>query len=298
MKRTSTTWKHIRRSPYQSFAAVLTMFLTFLLGGFFLLTSATSYAILQFFESKPQMTVFFQEKAGKTEADALTAQLTGTGKVSSTKFISKEDALAVYREQNKNDPLLLEMVSADILPASLEIMAKDPRFLTELEPLVKKAEGVEEVIFQRDIVETLLKWTNAARLIGGILAGLLALDSLLVIMTIVGMKVAMRREEIEILRLIGASPWFIKSPFVAEGAGYGATGAFGAWVVIMGILAWARPALFGFLGQIPPIGTILADMLSGLSILASLGFLFALLTTGVILGGVGSLVALSRFLRN
>lgn len=297
MKKTSATWMHIRRTPYQSFAAVLTMFLTFLLGGIFMLTSAASYAILQYFESKPQMTVFFTEKADKTEADALTKTVEATGKVASVKFVSKEDALAIYKEQNKNDPLLLEMVSADILPASLEITTTDPRFLKDLEPVVKQADGVEEVVFQRDVVETLLKWTNAVRLIGGVLAALLALDSFLVIMTLIGMKVAMRRDEIEILTLIGASPWFIKFPFIYEGSLYGAIGATGAWAVITALVWWFQPAIIGFLGQIPVITAVLAKPFSTVSLLTSLGFFFSLVVTGILLGGIGSLVALRRFLR-
>jgi cell division transport system permease protein len=139
----------MRRSPYQTFAAILTMFLTFLLGGVFALTTGTSLSILRYFEGKPQLTVFFMEKAGKPEADVLTATLKGTGKVASTKFVSKEEALAIYKEQNKNDPLLLEMVTADILPASLEVTATEPKFLSELEPIIKKADGVEEVISKK-----------------------------------------------------------------------------------------------------------------------------------------------------
>jgi len=119
MKPLAISWTHIRRSPYQALAAILTMFLTFLVSGAFGLTVATSLLVLQYFESKPQATVFFKDSAEKEQIDALKTTLEATGKIAGIKYVSKEDALLIYKEQNKNDPLLLEMVNADILPASL-----------------------------------------------------------------------------------------------------------------------------------------------------------------------------------
>ncbi len=297
MKTLSTTWKHIRRSPYQAMAAILTMFLTLLLAGIFFLTSVASAVVLGYFEGKPQITVFFTQKAGKTEADALTQTLQATGKVASTKFVSKDDALAIYREQNKNDPLLLEMVTADILPASLEISATDPRSLSELEPIIKKAEGVDEVVYQKDVVDTLLIWTNAIRIIGGALAILLGLSAILNIITVTSMKIALKKEEIEILRLVGASRWYIRFPFLIEGGLYGAGGAFFAWLSITGLLLWIRPFLLAFLGTIPTIHLVLANPLSSIFLLFSFGFLFGLAAIGFLLGSLGSLIATNRYLK-
>jgi cell division transport system permease protein len=297
MNTIDTTWAHIRRSPYQALAAVLTMFLTFLVTGAFTLTITTSFLILRYFESKPQVTVFFGDKAGQTEADALKATLEGTGKTASIKFVSKEEALTIYKEQNKNDPLLLEMVTADILPASLEVSATDPRFLKELEPIMKSAAGVEEVVYQKDVVDTLLSWTNAIRLVGGALVILLSLDAILIVMTIIGMKVALKKEEVEILKLIGASQWYIRFPFILEGGSYGVVGGFLAWMIIEGLLIWLRPGLFSFLNGIPLLNIILANPLGSPFILTSIGFLLVLSSLGFLLGAIGSLVALGKYIK-
>ena len=260
MRLLPTTWRHIRRSPYQAIAAILTMFLTFLLGGMVFLASTTSIFVLGYFESKPEITVFFTDKATKQDADNLAHTLEATGKVASTKYVSQDDALAIYRQQNKNDPLLLQMVTADILPASLEVSAKDPSYLKDLEPTISAASGVEEVVFQKDVVDTLLAWTNAIRVVGGSVALILALDSLLIIITVIGMKIAIRREEIEILRLVGASPWYIRMPFILEGGMYGVVGAGVAWAIISGILLYVRPMVEGFLGMIPAISSVLSSV--------------------------------------
>jgi len=272
------------------------MFLTFLVSGAFGLTVMTSLLVLKYFESKPQATVFFKDTAEKIQADGLKTTLEATGKTASIKYVSKEDALTIYKEQNKNDPLLLEMVNADILPASLEVSATDPRFLKELESIMKEAAGVEEVIYQKDVVDTLVAWTNAVRLVGGILVVLLSLDSILIVMTIIGMKVALKKDEVEILKLIGASKWYIQLPFLLEGGLYGVLGGFMAWTVMLVLILWFRMSILSFLGIIPIIQAVLGNLLSSAFIGCTFGFLFILSALGFLLGGIGSLIALKKYI--
>ena len=288
---------HVRRSPYQAMAAMLTMFLTFLVGGVFFLATVASALVLGYFEGKPQVTVFFTAKAGLPEADALKTKLMATGKVASTHFVSKEDALQIYRQQNQNDPLLLEMVTADILPASLEVSATDPQYLSDLAKVITGSEGVDEVVYQRDVVESLLSWTNAIRLIGGVLALLLSIDSLLIIGTVIAMKIALKRDEVEILTLVGATPWAIRAPFVIEGGFYGLTGAGIASMMLIGVVAWFRPYLYSFLNSIPTLRIILSNVLATPFILSSLVFLCGTMALGFLLGALGSSIALRRFLK-
>lgn len=287
----------MRRSPYQTFAAVLTMFLTLLLAGVFFLSSLASMYILQYFEGKPQITVFFNDKAVESDAKALQEKLETTGKVASVHYVSKNDALALYREQNKNDPLLLEMVTADILPASLEVSALEPKFLADLVPIVKSSPNVEEVVYQKDVVDTLISWTNAIRTIGGVLAGLFGLDAMLIMMLIIGMKISMKKKEVEILTLIGASPWYIRAPFILEGGLYGMIGAFIAWAATMAAILILRNSILMFIGVIPAIHAILINPFGTLFLLFAF-FFFAVLTfIGFVLGSLGSIVAVSRYLK-
>ncbi len=288
---------HIRRSPYQAMAAMLTMFLTFLVGGVFFLATMASIVVLSYFEGKPQVTVFFTPKAGELEADNLKAKLEATGKVLSTHFVSKEAALEIYRQQNQNDPLLLEMVTADILPASLEVSATDPQYLSDIAKVIEGVEGVDEVVYQSDVVDSLLSWTNAIRLVGGVLALLLVIDSLLIIGTVIAMKIALKRDEIEILTLVGASPWTIRAPFVLEGGVYGFSGAAFASLILTGVIVWIRPVLFAFLNSIPTFRTLLADPTATPFLIAASTFLVGNMVIGFLLGALGSSIALRRYLK-
>ena len=112
--------------------------------GLFFLASTASYFVLKYFEGKPQITVYFQDKTSEDVIHTLENELTATGKTVSIKYLTKDDALALYREQNKSDPLLLEMVTADILPASLEVSATEPNFLSDLEEVIKKRKELKK----------------------------------------------------------------------------------------------------------------------------------------------------------
>jgi len=286
----------MRRSPYQSLVAVFTLFLTILLTGLFCLATIGSSMVLSYFESKPQITVFFSDKATAADINMLKKILEDTGKVYSMKYVSKEDALTIYREQNKRDPLLLEMVTANILPASLEISAKEPQYLTELEPLIAKATNIEEVVFQKDVVDALLRWTNAIRWIGLALVGFLSLNSILTVMTVIGMKIALKKDEIEILKLVGASPRYIQIPFILEGGLYGIFGAFASWLVITVVCLLLRTNITNFLGMIPVIYSIFQSF-SWIFVGTMAGILAILLFVGFFLGAIGSVIAMSRYLK-
>ena len=279
-------WQHIRRSPYQAVAAVLIMTLTFFVASLFFLVLAGSYNVLSYFEKKPQITVFFTDKKTQSEIKDLEERLRVTGQVSSLKYVSKEEALAIYREQNKADPLLLEMVTADILPSSLEISAVSAEYLSELAKILKNEKETEEVVYQKDIIDSLLSWTKGIRTVGIILVSFLSLLSLLLILTIISMKIAFKKEEIEILKLIGASPWYIRMPFILEGSFYGLIGAVLAWLASFGLLLYSTPFLSSFLAQIPILPVPLPFMLAVFS-----GMVFL----GAALGSLGSLLALKRY---
>lgn len=293
----STTRKHIRTTPYQSFAASITMFLAFLITGAFMMVIGAIHATLTYFESKPQIIVFFTDEATTADIQTLTDTLQKTGKVAKTQFISKDEALVQYKDQNKNDPLLLEMVTADILPSSLEVSAVSPALLPDLQTIIKGTKGVEEIVYQQDVVDSLLRWTNGIRTGGLIVVILLFLSATLTTMTVIGMKISTRKDEIDILKLLGATQWYIRGPFLIEGMWHGGVGALSAWGMLTIALVSYRNYILQFLGSIPVISALLSDPTSPLFLTSAFGFLGILLLSGLMLGVLSSIVAINRFLK-
>lgn len=283
-----TTRNHVRRSPYQALAAIMIMALTFFVVSVFTFLIFGSSKIIAYFESKPQVTAFFREEAKQENINTLKADLDATQKVANTRFVSKKEALNIYREQNKSDPLLLDLVTEEVLPASLEISTNKIEDLASISEMLKKSSIVSEVIFQKDVVSALTKWTNALKKIGVLLVGVLSLVSVFIMVTIIGIKVSQKREEIEIMRLIGATNWYIRWPFIFEGIFYAVIGAFLGWTISTGILLYTTPFLSSFLQGIPilPVSPIF------------LGEVFlAEILIAVFLGMASSFLAVFRYLK-
>jgi len=288
MKTFKATWRNIRRSPYQAFAAVFVMALTFLFISFFTFLLFGSTKAISFFESRPQVTAFFRQEVKQVDIDSLKDDLIATNKVADLKFVSKQDALNIYKEQNKDDPLLLELVTADILPASLEISTLKIEDLSEINKQLSGSSLVSEVIFQKDVVSVLTSWTNALRSIGISLIIVLSLVSVFIMVIIIGVKISQKKEDIEIMRLIGSGSWYIRWPFIFEGVIYGVVGAILGWSISAGALWYTTPMLSSFLKGMPIFPIPIAFLL---------GLLGVEIMVAIILGTVSSFLAVLRYLK-
>lgn len=282
-----TTWRHTRRSPYQAFAAIFIILQTFIVISLFTFLVFGAAKIISYAESLPQVNIFFKNEAKQEEMDALANKLQATGKVSKIKFVSKKEALAIY-QQKFNDPLLLEFVTADILPASLQVSTNKIEDLSSISESIKNSAIIREFQFPRDIIENLTSWTDMLRKIGVVLIVVLGLDSVFIMMIILGIKISQRREEIEIMRLLGATSWYIRWPFLLEGIVYGIIGAVIGWSLSVAGLWYVTPQLQAFLHEVPifPISPIFLLQLLGAEILVA-----------ILLGMFASCLAVLRYLK-
>lgn len=282
------TKRNIRRTPFQAIAASMVMFLTFLALHTFLILAAGSQQSLRYFESKPQVIAFFKEGTSDQDVAALENALKQEGRVTKTKFVSKEEALQIYRDKNKNDPTLIELVTANILPASLEISTNNPQDLAPIADILREEPVISEVIVPEDVVQTLTSVTKIIRIVGITTVGFLMVFATLVIVMIIGFKIRLKRSEIEIMRLLGASPSFIRNPFILEGMFYGVAGTVASWILSYILLWYFTPFIQGYLGEIKllPVNPLLMLLLLTTSLMLA-----------CIIGGVGSFAAVRRYLK-
>lgn len=280
--------RNIRRTPFQAIAASMVMFLTFFALLTFILLATGSEIALKYFESKPQVIVFFKEGTTDRDISVIENALKQEGRVTKTKYVSKQEALQIYRDRNKNDPALLELVTANILPASLEISTQTPKDLQPIADILKKEPVVSEAIVPQDVVQTLTQLAGVVRMVGGATVGFLMIFALLVIVMIIGFKIRLRRNEIEIMRLLGASPSFVRNPFILEGMFYGVTGAITAWTLSYGLLWYFTPLLQGYLGEVK---------LLPVNPLFMVALLISVILVSVLIGGLGSISAVRRYLK-
>ncbi len=297
MKSFKVAFSHIRRSPYQSLLVIMMLGFAFFLISSFATLSFISQRVLTFFESQPQVIAYLKDSAKEEEINTLVAKLENTDKIEKISYISKEEALKIYQEANKDNPLLLEMVTADILPASIEISAtkidhlKGIAQILEGEAIVSVSEGGrKEIDFAENIAESLKEWTRAIRRVGLGGGGLLVFQTLLLMVVVTSMKIALRKDEVEILKLLGASSWQTRSPFLIEGIIYGIWGAVLGFGGMYLALTQLGSALIGFsffadIGVFPVSQNFLLMLLGAVTLFSSL------------ICGLGSYIATRRYLK-
>ena len=232
------------------------------------------------------------------EVSALQNKLIADTRVKDVKYVSKEEALSIYKKATSDNPLLSELVSPTIFPASLEFSLSNLSFAQEIIDQVKKEPLVDQVGFTAslggestlsDVVSRLRTITMYLRVGGGVLVGLLASVSFLVLVVIISMRMATRKGEIEILDLIGATPKFIRSPILIEALIYAFTGVFTGWVLAFLFWLYATPNLIKYFGEIPVMPQGMLDFFTlFLIILGGEIFIGSLLTF------LGSMLAISR----
>ncbi len=289
MSTLKNTWHHIRRSPFQSLAALTTMTTNFILLTFFLLLLIGISSTLKYFESKPEITIFLNDDVQEEVLKEFKSEISSQPGVKNLKHISKEEALSIYQEQNKDSPLLLEMVTSSILPASLEISANTPQDLDAIaQSLIGKEKYIDELVYQRDLVQSIIKWSNIIKKAGLSLIISISLVSFFVVLVIIGMKITLKKQEIGVVRLLGGSKFYVKKPFLIEGAFYGFFGSLIGWSIAFLITLYFKNSIDQFFGE---ISFLPQNYQTHLLILGSQ------LLFGTLLGLFGSWLAVKRHLK-
>lgn len=288
MSSLKTAWHHIRRSPFQSTLAFVLMFFTFFIFSLYYLLSTGMSSVLSYFETKPEITIFLKDGLDKSTVEAIQQELTSFQSIREIRFISKEKALALYQEQNKNNPLLTEMVTASILPASFEVAVSNPEVLELINLQFTDRKEVDEIIYQKDIINSLLSWTKTVRIVGSIFVLFTSTISFLVIFVVIGMKITQRKEEIRISRLLGASRFYVQKPFLIEGLYYGLMGSISSSIIIILLAIYFAPKINSYFSPIMFINLAPIPLL--IMVLISFG-------TAVLLGLFSSFLGARRYIK-
>ncbi|MGE5560210.1 MAG: permease-like cell division protein FtsX [Chloroflexota bacterium] len=240
-------------------------------------------------ELESQVTIKAYLKAG-TSADAVTGlkqAISGIGGVSEVTFINKDQALQELRGWLQEDPVLEGVAELNVLRESFRVRVERPDQVEAAASAIKALDGVEEVDYRQSDVEKLFSVTRAIRIFGIALVALLSLGTVFLVSNTIRITIFARRREIGIMKLVGATDWFIRWPFIVEGTLIGAVGALLALIVVWSGYWWLAgytARMLPFLAMIPPF-----RVLPGVSLL--------MVAVGLLVGVLGSSLSLRRFLR-
>ncbi len=288
MKALNSALVAIRRSPYQSTLTIFILTITFFVAYCFSLLSIGSEKILSFFETQPQVIAFLKLESQTEDAEKISQKMKEKAYVKEVKIVTQQEALQIYQRENQNDPLLLELVTEEILPASVEVAAIDAKSLDAIKNDLKEESMVEDVALQEDVINSLVRWTNAMRIIGLFLLATLTIISFLMIMTTISMKISAKRKNIQIMKFIGASNTYVSRPFLLEAMVTSSVASILAFAFYGAIMLYINPWLENFLTGI--IDLPIAWQFFAYQFMAGFGL-------AILLGIIASYSAVARMLK-
>ncbi len=206
-----------RRSALMTTAAILSITTILIIVGMFLLISINSSLFLKNLESQLEIVVYLEDNISQAEINNLKSNITSIDGIKEVKFVSKEEAYQYLLKNLGEQKDILSAIEKNPLPASFEIQVKDPKMIEQIANRIAEFKKVEEVEYGQEIAEKLLNFTYIFRRAGMLVLALLVFASILIISNIIKITVYARRNEIEIMSLVGATSWFIKWPFIIEG---------------------------------------------------------------------------------
>ena len=287
-------WLGFWRNAWLSAATIIVMTLVLFVVGNLVFLGALSHTVLRSLESKIDVSVYFTPDAPEQEILTLKREMEARPDVKEVSYVSRDSALASFRERHKDSALIvgaLDELDDNPLQASVNIKAADSSqygaisdFLAEKKsPIVSKINYFEN----QDVIDRLSSIVGSVRGAGAVLTIFLAFVAVLVAFNTIRMAIYTVREEIKIMRLVGASRWFIRGPFLVTGLLYGA--AAGALITLAFLpLTWlAAPKL---LLLVPDFNLFRYFISNGLE------FFLIMLGAGIFLGVVSSLIAVRRYL--
>jgi cell division transport system permease protein len=280
-------WQGFWRNALMSLAATLTMVLMLLLlAGFFILQNVL-LASLSFVEQKVEVVAYVQNTATADQVQLLVDRTKAMPQVASVEFVSRDEALARFKAtqeaQGRQD--LSQYLESNPLYASLNVKLVDPRDLDAVTSALDNEPIIRNVLNIQALVNRVLGVTDVVRTAGVAMVGIVGLIVLFIIVNTIRLAVVARAEEIEIMRLVGASDAFIRWPFVFEGALVGLLGA----LITLGLLfVTSEPlsrAMVGFFNILPlELGSVGRDTV------------VLVMATGVGLGVLGAWASVRTYL--
>ncbi|MDZ7675283.1 MAG: permease-like cell division protein FtsX [Acidimicrobiales bacterium] len=284
------TGTNLVRNFSLTFASILTVAVSLsLVGAALLVRGAVDNATARW-EGGIEFIVFLQPEASDDQTDAVERALGDSPQVEGFSYVDQEETFQEFQDLFADSPQIVDTVSPDILPPSFRVVptSKEADVISGLRTQFETQPGVREVVAATDTIRTIQNLSSLfQRIAFGVAAALVVAASLLVLNSI-RMAMFARRREIEVMKLVGASNWFIRVPFMLEGVVQGLLGsvvalgtAFGVRAGLSQIATDRRFTLFaGFTvdaGQFRLTGVLI-------------------LVTGILIGALGSAFAVSRFL--
>lgn len=276
----------LSRNRLLTFATISTVSICILILGMAVLITINAGSFMNRLESDVQIIAYLDKSLTKSQVQDVEEQLKAFPEVESVDFVSREEGLKKLEKsisENKYD--LGKTLPENPLPHTYDVKAKDPHVVPQLAAEIDKIHGVYKVNYGKGVVERLFQVTRWVRITSIVVIGLLGFGAIFLISTTIRLAIYARRREIYLMKLIGATDGFIRWPFFIEGIILGVLGSLVA-IVILGLA-------YGTLVR-HTASMVFLPLVAGSD--AFVNLYGGLLLTGAVLGVLGTIISVNRFL--
>ena len=278
----------LRRNNWMTFASIGTVAVSLFVLGVFLILVLNMNRLAGMLESQVQISVYLEDHLTDREKRQIGYDIESLQGIDSVTYVDRETAKERLKDRLGDQKYLLDALSDDNpLPDAFEVTVTTPSVVESAAGAIDSMQGVEEAKYGQDVVEHLFDITRLMRIFGFVLMGLLGGATLFIISNTIRLTVFARRKEIAIMKYVGATAWFIRWPFLLEGIVLGCIGGLIAAVALRSFYAamaakiYSTLAFFPLMPQYPFMNYVTA----------------AILLAGIVIGAIGSVISLKRFLR-
>ncbi len=291
--------RNFMRNAWLSTAATAVMTITLSIVILSFISNSALTSTIKGVTDKIDISIYLADGITTEQRTAFQRALLGSENVASVHYTSKEEAVADYSAKHSTDTKLLQalQVAGNALPASFQVKAKDPKKLNEViaittrpefKPLLDPTAPPNYTGQNKNTIDRIVRVSNFFKSSGLIASGVFVVISTLIIFNTIRMAIFTRKEEIEIMKLVGATKWFIRGPFIFEAILYGVIAAVIAASLSYGLLLGAGPKLSSYI-----------DVTSTINFFRSypLFIIIGELAIGIFIGAFSSMLAMSRYLK-
>lgn len=276
-----------RAMTFASLFSITAMLL--ILGLFFILVVNVNMVTESAKQQFDTIQIYLMDETETSKTEEMMSQLSEMDVVSSVVYLSKEEAMAEYKSKWGDKSYLLDGLSENPLPNSIRVKMENIEDSDEVVALAKTMDGIEDIKYYQTVVDKLLEITNFIKLGALIIIISLVAISIVVVSNTVKLTVLAREREINIMKYVGATNWFIRGPFLVEGMMIGVLSA----GVSVGLISLLYEKIMEILGQ-EILLMFSITMVPANFLIVNLVWIF--LALGVSIGAFGSIVSMRRFL--
>jgi len=287
---------HFRRNGWLSFAVISIISLTLLIISTLIVLSIAANIVIKSVQDKVDISVYFKSDVEEAKILEFRSTVLQYKEVKSADYISKDRALAEFKSKNTDNPVIMQSIDAigdNPLNASVNVKAVTPDKYDVIATAVQNSawkDDISRINYAKNkiVIERLNNVLSTTRKVGAMLATLFSLIAVLITFNAIRITIYAHRQEIEIMRLVGASNPYIRMPFIFEGIIYGASSAIIVMLILFPIIKIAAPFIAGAVS--------VKDVQANFMHYFWLIFLVQLIT-GIALGTISSLIAIRRYLK-